>query len=144
MPITVRPVAHNSAGYDQAVALRRAVLRTPLRLDFTAEQLAAEAADDHLTAWDGDRLVGTVVLTPYLANILKLRQMAVDPAAQGTGVGAALLNAAENLARAKGCTRLVLAARVTARGFYARYGYAVQGDEFEEVTLPHVTMTKTL
>ena len=144
MPLLIRVISHGSADYAAAVNLRRAVLRTPLGLDFTSAQLAAEAGDIHLAAFDGDELIGTMLLTAYDDTTLKLRQMAVDEAVQGQGVGAALLKAAEAETRAAGKSRISLAARVTAQPFYTRNGYTAVGDVFEEVTLPHVAMQKTL
>ena len=142
--LDIRTTAHSSPDYDAAVALRRAVLRTPLGLDFTPGQLAAESTDTHFVAFDADRLVGAVVMTPYSADTVKLRQMAVSPDAQGAGVGAALLAAFEGHARAAGLTGVTLAARISAQGFYERNGYTAAGDVFEEVTLPHIRMTKSL
>ncbi len=144
MPLIVRLAPHASPDYQAAVALRRAVLRTPLGLDFTPDQLAAETADTHLVAFDGDTLVGAVVMTPYGNDTVKLRQMAVSPNTQGQGVGAALLKAFEAHAREAGLTGITLAARVTAQGFYERNGYAAEGGVFEEVTIPHIKMTKLL
>lgn len=144
MPISIRQIAHASHDYAMAVNLRRALLRTPLGLDFTSAQLAAEATDTHLAAFDDEEVVGTVVLSPYDDSTLKLRQMAVDDSQQGAGIGRQLLTAAEEHAKALGKTRIMLAARVTAQAFYARYGYAAEGDIFEEVTIPHITMHKTL
>lgn len=144
MPISIRQIAHASHDYAMAVNLRRALLRTPLGLDFTSAQLATEATDTHLAAFDDEEVVGTVVLSPYDYSTLKLRQMAVDDSQQGAGIGRQLLTAAEEHAKALGKTRIMLAARVTAQAFYARYGYAAEGDIFEEVTIPHITMHKTL
>lgn len=144
MPISIRQIAHASHDYAMAVNLRRALLRTPLGLDFTSAQLATEATDTHLAAFDDEEVVGTVVLSPYDDSTLKLRQMAVDDSQQGAGIGRQLLTAAEEHAKALGKTRIMLAARVTAQAFYARYGYAAEGDIFEEVTIPHITMHKTL
>ncbi len=144
MPLIVRTAPHGSPDYDAAVNLRRAVLRTPLGLDFTPEQLAAEAEDTHFVALDGDALLGAVVMTPYNATTVKLRQMAVSPAAQGRGVGAALIRAFEDHARAQGTAAITLAARVSAQGFYTATGYKSEGDVFEEVTIPHIRMSKAL
>lgn len=144
MPLLIRPIIHGSADYAAAVNLRRAILRTPLGLDFTSVQLAAEAGDIHLAAFADDELVGTVLVSPYDDQTMKLRQMAVDDAMQGQGIGAKLLAAAEAEARAAGKTRITLAARVTAQPFYARNGYTAVGEIFEEVTLPHIAMQKTL
>lgn len=144
MPLAVRTLAHASPDYDAAVALRRKILRTPLGLDFTAEQLADEACDIHLAAYLDGNVVATVVLTPYDATTFKLRQMAVADILRGSGVGSKLLQAAENHARTAGRPRIVLAARVSAQDFYARNGYTSEGDVYTEVTIPHIRMTKTL
>jgi predicted GNAT family N-acyltransferase len=39
---------------------------------------------------------------------------------------------------------LCMHARKTAKGFYEKLGYAVTGDEFMEVTIPHYIMEKAL
>ncbi len=144
MSLEIRIAPHGCSEYDAAVGLRRAVLRAPLGLDFTPEQLNAEAVDTHFVAVDGDGLIGAVVMTPYSATTVKLRQMAVSPVAQGRGIGAALLKAFEAHARANGLSGITLAARVTAQGFYTANGYVAEGDVFEEVTVPHIRMTKAL
>ncbi len=144
MSFTIRRIPHGSADYAAAVNLRRAVLRTPLGLDFTSAQLAAETDDIHLAAFDEGELIGTALLTAYDDQTLKLRQMAVDESVQGKGVGAALLAAADTETRNAGKTCITLAARVSVQSFYARNGYAPAGDIFEEVTIPHIVMQKIL
>ena len=71
-------------------------------------------------------------------------QMAVHPSMQYNGLGASLLHFAENVARDAGCKTMVMHARKTATGFYEKQGYAVCGNEFEEVTIPHFEMRKLL
>jgi predicted GNAT family N-acyltransferase len=144
MSLTVRRIPHGSADYATAVNLRRAVLRTPLGLDFTSAQLAGEAGDIHLAAFENEDLIGTLLLTVHDDVTLRLRQMAVDTDSQGKGVGAALLAAAETETRAAGKSRISLAARVSAQPFYARNGYVAVGEIFEEVTIAHIVMQKTL
>jgi len=70
--------------------------------------------------------------------------MAVHKSQQGKGVGGQLLHFAENVARHKGYRSMLMHARKTAVGFYEKLGYKVKGDEFEEVTIPHFLMEKTL
>ncbi len=144
MSLLIRQIPHGSADYAAAINLRRAILRTPLGLDFTSAQLAAEGDDIHLAAFDDGELVGTVLLAAYDDRTLKLRQMAVDDASQGQGIGAQLLAAAEAETRTAGKTRITLAARVAAQPFYARNGYVATGDVFEEVTVAHIIMQKIL
>jgi predicted GNAT family N-acyltransferase len=144
MTPVIRTIPHGSVEYDQAIILRRAVLRTPLGLDFSAEQLAAEATDIHICAFDDEALTGTVVITPYSQTTAKLRQMAVAPGKQGTGLGAQILASAESHVRALGLSQIALAARVTAQAFYEKNGYKPEGETFIEVTIPHILMTKAL
>ncbi len=130
--------------YDEAVHLRYEVLRRPLGLEFTPEQLAAEYADIHLAAFDAaGRITGYLCLTPVAGGQeLKMRQVAIDPAWQGKGVGTQLVAASEELARQLGFQKMILHARETAVPFYLRLGYTIVGDRFEEVTIPHFKMEK--
>lgn len=70
--------------------------------------------------------------------------MAVQNNLQGKGIGAAMMNFAENVARDRGYKTLIMHARKTAVGFYEKSGYKVTGEEFEEVHLPHFIMEKAL
>ena len=144
MPITITILPYGSPDYQSAVTLRRAVLRTPLGLDFSADDLVREAGDTHFGAWEGGAFIGAVVMTPYAQGQVKLRQMAVSPDHQGRNIGGQLLAAFEAHARDHAIGEIILAARVTAQGFYARHGYQVDGDVFSEVTIPHIRMWKAL
>lgn len=144
MTLDIRVVGFGTPEHDAAIDLRRAVLRTPLGLDFSADDLAREAADTHFAAFLDDQLVGTVVMTPYEPSKVKLRQMAVADNMRGRNIGAQLVSAFEDHARSNGIGEIVLAARQTAQSFYARRGYATDDVVFTEVTIPHVKMWKTL
>jgi len=68
----------------------------PRSVDFVAER-----ALDFLVADDGGRVVGCVHLDEYSPSVAEVRSLAVDGAHQGRGVGAALVRAAEALARVR-------------------------------------------
>jgi predicted GNAT family N-acyltransferase len=70
--------------------------------------------------------------------------MAVAEDRRRQGVGAKLLDHAEEWGGRAGFLLMVLHARIGAEGFYARYGYAAEGEPFEETTVPHIRMTKYL
>ncbi len=70
--------------------------------------------------------------------------MAVEKTLQGKGIGASIMNYAENVARDRGYKILVMHARKTAIGFYEKLGYVVTGNEFTEVSIPHFVMEKKL
>lgn len=142
--VQVGPVEYGSKLYEELVALRHEVLRKPLGLFFTDEQLAAEKDFIHFGAFDEDELVGTLQLVPEAHGRMKMKQVAVDSARQGQGIGAIMVQAAEEFARDKGFIIMYCHARDLAVPFYERLGYRCVGDMFEEVTIPHWEMEKRL
>lgn len=149
LPTRLRPritlEAFGGDAWRAMVALRHRVLRAPLGLHFTDADLAAEADQLHLALHLGDTLAGTVLLLPPdAAGSAKLRQMAIDPAHAGRGLGTLLLHRAEAELLRLGATEARLSARATATGFYARSGYVPEGALFVEVTLPHRLMRRRL
>jgi GNAT superfamily N-acetyltransferase len=142
--MALRIIDHGSAEYGRMVELRKEILRKPLGLDLTPEDLEAEKDDVLIGAFDEDRILACCLLKKLDADTCKLRQMAVQGSLQGKGVGASLLHFAENVARDRGFRKMVMNARKTALGFYGKLGYNVTGEEFDEVTIPHFRMEKNL
>ena len=130
--------------YDAVTELRRELLRRPLGLDFTPEELERERHDTHLAAQDGGRLVGTLLLRTLDAHTARIMRMAVVPERQGRAIGRALVRHAEALARERGYGLLMMHARSTAVGFYEKCGYQTVGDEFIEQGIAHIRMEKRL
>jgi len=137
-------IDHGSPEYREMVALRMEILRKPLGLSFNEEDLAKEKDDILLGAFEDDKLVACCILTKISPNTCKLRQMAVHQKMQRNGVGAALMNFAENVARDAGFTSMIMNARKSAQGFYEKLGYKADGKEFIEVTIPHYEMRKNI
>ncbi|HWD41070.1 MAG TPA: GNAT family N-acetyltransferase [Fimbriimonas sp.] len=140
---SVRLADHGTADYLQTVKLRLSVLREPLGLSFSEEELAAEEGDFHVAAFEEDWLVGCLVLVPGEGRI-KMRQVAVIEAKQGRGIGTAMVQWSESLARDHGFSTMYLHARDTAVAFYLRLGYQLVGEPFVEVGIPHRKMEKAL
>ncbi len=138
-------IAFGTPAFDEAVQLRYEVLRRPLGLTYTEEQLAAEYDQLHLAAYSNNSvLIGYLNLTPQDVEVVKMRQVAVAPDCQGKGVGKALVKAAEDLASQSGYKTMVLHARETAVPFYNALEYNSVGAQFEEVGIPHFRMEKAL
>lgn len=140
----LREIEFESDDYALSVALRNLVLRRPLGRVLTVSELAPDAVDLHLGAFNGGRLLGSLILANLTGKQIKMRQVAVDPGAQGQGVGRRLVEFSEAEARAMGGQEMVLNARETAVPFYQRLGYQVVGEKFTQVTLPHIKMMKSL
>jgi predicted GNAT family N-acyltransferase len=81
---------------------------------------------------DGDLTVGS------------LGRLAVTQEERGLGVGAALVRAIEDAARARGLAAVDLHAQTHALGFYERLGYVAYGAEFPDAGIAHRAMRKTL
>lgn len=134
-----------SPEYALTVALRHEVLRIPLKLAFTVGQLASEQDSHHLAAIDDEgHILGCLMLTPHGDGEVQMRQVAVKPEMQGTGLGRALVDEAERRARELGFTRMMLHARDVAIGFYARLDYVREGDLFTEVGITHQQMARRI
>ncbi|MBL7694261.1 MAG: GNAT family N-acetyltransferase [Ferruginibacter sp.] len=142
--MALKQIDHGTKEYQQMVKLRMDILRQPLGLSFTDEELAREKEDILIGAFDDDDLLACCLLTRADNNSVRLRQMAVQNNLQGKGIGASMMNFAETVARDKGFKKMVMHARKTALGFYEKLGYSVVGDEFTEVTIPHFVMEKSL
>jgi len=142
--MALRMIDHGTKEYQQMVHLRNEMLRKPLGLHFTKDELDEEKNDILMGAFEDDRLLGCCLLTRIDSSTVRLRQMAVPSGMQGKGIGRALTIFAENIARDLGYKRLLMHARITAIGFYQKLGYGIIGDEFTEVTIPHYIMEKSL
>ena len=142
--IELKTILYNSPEYEAEVALRSSILRQPLGLSFSADQLSAEADSHHIGCYIGGTLVGCLVLKPIDVEQVQMRQVAVDEKVKGRGIGRMMVTYSEDLARKLGFKEVVLHARETAVPFYESLGYTKVGDCFTEITIPHRVMVRVL
>ena len=133
-----------SQEHTESIELRRKVLRRPLGLDFTKEELSSENKQYHIACFKDNGLIGILLMKPLDGKRLKMRQVAVDGLVQGHGTGTFMVAFTEKWARENGYDFIELSARKTAVNFYLRMGYHIEGGEFMEVGIPHYRMTKAL
>jgi ribosomal protein S18 acetylase RimI-like enzyme len=142
--MALKQIDHGTREYQQMVKLRDEMLRKPLGLGFTDEELEEEKENMLIGAFEDDEMLGCCMLVEEKPNTVRLRQMAVLNDLQGKGIGRALMSFAENLARDRGYKVMSMHARKNAVGFYEKMGYKVTSSEFIEVTIPHYVMEKQL
>jgi predicted GNAT family N-acyltransferase len=142
MPI--KQIDFGTKEYHQMTKLRNEILRKPLHLHFAKEELEREKNDILIGAFEEDKMLGCCLLTRIDKSNVRLRQMAVQNNLQGRGIGASLMNFAENIARDSGYKKMMMHARKKAVGFYEKLGYNVVSNEFIEVSIPHFVMEKKL
>jgi GNAT superfamily N-acetyltransferase len=133
---------YGSTLYAQALHLREAILRKPLGLTLSREELADDAHRRHFCAVSDDAVVGSVSFKLLGPHTLQLKQMAVQDNRQCEGIGSRLLGFAEAWARRHGYGMIIINARLGAEKFYRKHGYVIEGEPFEENTIPHIRMTK--
>lgn len=142
--MALKIIDHGTKEYQQMVKLRDDMLRKPLGLSFSSGELEEEKDNLLIGAFEDGNILGCCMLVQEKPDVVKLRQMAVLNYVQGKGIGRALMQFAENLARDHGYRILTMHARKNAVGFYEKMGYRVIGDEFHEVSIPHYEMQKQL
>jgi len=142
--MALKIIDHGSKEYQQMIKLRDEILRRPLGLTFTKQELDEEKNNMLIAAFEDEDMLGCCMLVEEKPGTVRLRQMAVLNDLQGKGIGRALMNFAENLARDSGYRILSMHARKNSVGFYEKMGYNISGDEFIEVTIPHYVMEKEL
>ena len=142
----LKKIKYQSEEYAQMLLLRTEILRKPLGLTFTEQQLSLDKDDILIGCFDEEEndLMGCCILSKIDSNTIQLRQMAVSKKFQGEGIGKLIVNYAEEVAKAKGYCKIVLHARKSVKGFYEKLGYSIIGKEFIEVSIPHFEMEKTI
>lgn len=107
-----------------------------------------DAADEkalHVVAFNG---LGQPVATGRLlqddagSGVAHVGRVAVHHGLRGAGHGQAVMVALERAAVGRGIRSLQLNAQQSAEAFYRRLGYVAEGAPFEEVGIPHISMSK--
>jgi predicted GNAT family N-acyltransferase len=109
----------------------------PLELEWDEH----DAVSLHALALDAQgRALGTGRLLPDG----HIGRMAVLKEVRAAGVGGRILQALIERARALGYAQVLLNAQVQVEGFYSRYGFTREGEEFMEAGIPHIAMRRVL
>ena len=131
--LAVRP-----AKPDERLQLEELQRRASLELEDYRDQLLAHPDEIHLPAeqidrgemlvaeLDGDILGFAVVLAEE--GRAELDGLFVEPEQWQKGIGRALVDAAVHHARRRGLTMIAVVANPTARDFYEKCGFAVEGE----------------
>lgn len=142
--MALKIIDHGTPEYQQMIKMRDDILRRPLGLKFAQSELENEKENLLIAAFEDEKMLGCCMLVKENDKTIRLRQMAVLNDLQGKGIGRALMQFAENLARDRGYRTITMHARKNAIGFYEKMGYLTKGDEFVEITIPHYVMEKDL
>ncbi|MEV5736889.1 GNAT family N-acetyltransferase [Streptomyces sp. NPDC052292] len=152
-PYTVR-VAEDPADREDCFAVRKEVFvveqGVPQDIEYDAYDAVAvhvlAVREDGVPLGTGRLLYGDAAAakTGGDASVGSLGRLAVARQARGLGVGAALVRAVEEAARARGLAAVDLHAQTHALGFYERLGYEAYGPEFPDAGIAHRAMRRVL
>jgi predicted GNAT family N-acyltransferase len=150
----------DDGGLAAAHALRLAVFvdEQGVPLEEEIDDLDTAATTTHVLVRDRERdgaVVGTgrLLTDPAHPGEVHVGRVAVAASARGTGAGAAVMRALEELALAehavsgadgRRAVRVLLSAQVQAIGFYERLGYVVSGPVYLDAGIDHRDAAKTL
>ncbi len=130
--------------YQQMLKMREDILRKPLGLTFSKEEIEKEKDNLLIGAFEDEQMLGCCMIVEMDPKKARLRQMAVLNNLQGKGIGRALIQFAENLARDHGYKIMSMHARKPTIPFFEKMGYKKTSEEFIEITIPHYEMEKEL
>jgi GNAT superfamily N-acetyltransferase len=139
---------------DHAVTapLRRAVLRPHQSIEEMTSSVHDAAGAVHVAAWRAGDVVGAGSIRPEpppwepaVGGAWRVRGMATAPGHRGEGIGALVLDALLGHAVDAGASIVWCSARIPARAFYERAGFAATGEPWVDPDIgPHVHMWRPL
>lgn len=142
--MALKIIDYGSSEYQQMIDLRNDILRKPLGMVLNDSDIEADKKNILIAAFEDERMLGCCMLVKDETNGILLRQMAVRNQLQGKGIGRALMEFAETIARDIGYREIAMHARFTSTGFYEKLGYEISGQEFTKLSILHVLMKKRI
>ncbi len=130
--------------YNAAVVLRENILRKPLGLSFSSEELEAEKDHIQVVGIVDSKVCATAVLVQHDESTYKMQRVAIREGLQGTGIGSKMLKFCEEYAVKHDVRQIYCHARDSAVQFYLKNGYVTEGEAFYENTILHIKMLKVL
>ncbi|MSP97781.1 MAG: GNAT family N-acetyltransferase [Betaproteobacteria bacterium] len=128
--------------------IRFAVFVDEQKVPVEMELDAQDAVSIHAIARVGAIAVGTGRLLPAENHgddrESHIGRMAVLKAYRARDVGAAILAALIEAARARGDTQVALSAQIHALGFYRRFGFVEEGETYMDAGIEHRLMRRRL
>lgn len=144
--IIVELIKYNSQEFQQAGQLRYELFFAEHGLSWDVVQDERQANYFHGAILKQNLLVAYGQLVPQDNRIYQICQMVVKPGYQGQNYGSRIIYFLIEKARQEKAIALTLNARLSAVGFYQKFGFQTQGEQFPSSTtgIPHITMKQTI
>lgn len=139
--IVIKTITTDDAHYPAMRELRNRVLLRPIGLPDGAWEMH-DKESWLFVAVEDNNVVGCSILVPLKEDPkhAQLMQMAVDTKLQGRGVGKLIASEMISFAKKIGLEEISCHSRDYAVNFYAKLGFEVYGETFEEAGIAHKHM----
>jgi predicted GNAT family N-acyltransferase len=134
----------NSKYYEEVLMIRQDVLRTPLGLTLSQEDIEDDKNQQIIIALDNEKVVGCLFVKIVSQDKVKFRQMAIAEKYQHQGIGKSIIRFAEDFCILNQHKKIELHARKTAIDFYQKQHFQMLGEVFYEVGISHIKMVKQI
>ncbi|WP_404786284.1 GNAT family N-acetyltransferase [Altericista sp. CCNU0014] len=125
--------------------IREAVFQIEQGIDSALEWDGLDGAAVHLVATVQGESAGVARLREIPgSSVLKLERLAVLPAYRRQGIGGEMVHTAIAYSRTQGYTKIAIHAQMPTVGFYEQLGFTAVGEPFEEASIPHLKMERSL
>ena len=98
----------------------------------------------HIVVYHQDQPVGTGRMRSVADGVVKIERIAVLPHMRKRGIGKKIMERMHEHLSESDIVKVMLDAQSHAKGFYEGMGYLSEGEEFEEVGMPHIVMVRHL
>ncbi len=142
--IVFKTVRFGSPEYREALRTREDVMRRPLGLCLSEEDLKGEERRIHIAGYAGAEQVCGCALNIIHGKLALIAFFYVRPEFQKQGCGRGMMHFLEEYAAASGVRRLYAEAREAARGFYEKCGFRKSGHVYVDTGLRHQDMKKDI
>jgi predicted GNAT family N-acyltransferase len=130
----------DDASFDHVFAIRRKVFVEEQNVPEEEEWDEFEHLSKHYLATYEGKPVGTARWRVTLNGDIKLERFAVLKEVRGKNVGASLVQMLLNEVPIREGVKIYLHAQLSAKDFYAKYGFIPEGEIFSECDILHVKM----
>lgn len=144
MPLEFNIINYNSPEYQKALRLREDVMRKPLGLLLSEEDVKDDGKRIHIGGYYNDELICGCSLRIIHHKIAHIYSVFVKQELQNKGFGQRLMAYAENYAKSQGAKRLFVEGRKAAKNFYQKCGFSSCGLEYIDMNIVHQDMRKDI
>lgn len=144
MHLLFKIIQYNLPEYKETLQLRENVMRKPLGLLLSAEDVKDDNVRTHIGGYCNGVLICACSFKIIHRKIAHLYSVCVKQEFQNRGVGQQLMHFTEKYVKLHGAARLYVEGRKSAKKFYQKCGFSPCGSEYIDMNILHQDMRKDI